>query len=138
MNIIGISVRLPGHHANDSFWRGLEAGESFMGELSAERWGLMSPRTQQAWGAKEALHGMFLDDVDKFDRRLFELAPSAVMFADPRQRILLEATWEAFENAGLKASDLRGQRVGVFIAHDGLLGDYFSEARGAFQINRSS
>ncbi len=62
MNIIGISVRLPDHHTNFSFWHGLEAGESFTGELSEERWRLMSPRTRTLWGARQALHGMFLDD----------------------------------------------------------------------------
>jgi len=34
---------------------------------------------------------------------------------DPQQRMLLEMTWEAFENAGLKPSAIKGSKCGVFI-----------------------
>ncbi|MBL9006661.1 MAG: acyltransferase domain-containing protein [Myxococcales bacterium] len=62
-----------------------------------------------------ATWGAFLDDVEGFDADCFSLSPREARTLDPQQRLLLEVTSDALERAGLPASRLQGQRVGVFV-----------------------
>ncbi|WP_039947809.1 type I polyketide synthase, partial [Streptomyces sp. NRRL S-118] len=41
--------------------------------------------------------------------------PREALAMDPQQRLVLEASWEAIEYAGLDATTLRGEDVGVFV-----------------------
>ena len=117
--IVGIKARLPGCKNIDSFWSRLKENESFIKPISQERWALMDPASRERIGSPNKLQGMFLEDIDKFDRELFNVSPAWLMFSDPRQRLLLECCREVFEDAGIKLSSLSGKKAGVFIAHDG-------------------
>ncbi len=118
-SILGMSARLSGVSSVDQFWNALVQGGSLMGTPSAARQTLVRAGAKGQWGTHEVVRGHFLDDIDGFDRRLFSFSPSALTFADPRQRMLLEAVWCAIEDAGLRRADLAGRSVGVFVAHDG-------------------
>lgn len=49
-----------------------------------------------------------------FDARLFHLSPEEAASIDPQQRIALETTWTALEDAGIPADRLHGTQTGVF------------------------
>jgi acyl transferase domain-containing protein len=115
--IVGLAARLPGGASARRFWDALEGQDTFIRLMPAARRRLLFPGSPEMGGAAE-YHGMFLDDVDAFDRRLFGISPPGAMFADPRQRLLLESCWAALEDAGLRAGELAGRRVGVFVAQD--------------------
>ena len=38
---------------------------------------------------------------------------------DPQQRVLLEATWEAFEDAGIDPTGVKGHSTGVYVGIGG-------------------
>jgi len=50
-----------------------------------------------------------------FDPEFFFIAPREAEQVDPQQRMLLELTYEVFEDAHLPISEQRGHRVGVFV-----------------------
>lgn len=54
-------------------------------------------------------------DVAEFDADFFNLSPREACAMDPRQRLALELTWEAFEDAFVVPETVRGQTVSVYV-----------------------
>ena len=118
--IIGIGCRLPGDVGNpDDFWRLLSTGGSGWTVVPADRWNVEAfyhpdGTSIQAYNTKS---GYFLGhNVAAFDSRFFGFGSSEADVTDPQQRILLETTYEALENAGIPIESLRGSDTAVYAA----------------------
>ncbi len=126
--IIGMAMRLPGKIKNaDDLWRVLVNGVDCMEEIPANRWdkdALYDP-DPNAPGKLYIKEGGFIEDIEYLDGPFFNISPIELESTDPQQRILLEVTHEAFENAGIDVNSLIGSDTGVFIGIDNV--DY--EAR---------
>ncbi|NEZ65368.1 SDR family NAD(P)-dependent oxidoreductase [Leptolyngbyaceae cyanobacterium CCMR0082] len=147
--IIGIS----GHYAQadnlDTFWKNLEAGHHCVTEIPADRWSLdgffeadMEKAVKQTKSYSK--WGSFLPGFADFDPLFFGIPPSEAMKMDPQERLFLQATWEALEDAGhtrTMLADQYGGRVGVFvgISRTGfeLFGADFQARGGRFQPRTS-
>ena len=57
--------------------------------------------------------------MDKFDSFYFNISPREAELMDPQQRITLEATYHALEDAGLTRKSIKGSNTGVFIGVSG-------------------
>lgn len=105
--IVGMAARLPGAGDLDALLEMLEAGTSVLGRF---------PEVRSAPGSTSpGPVGAYVEDADCFDPRFFGLSMDEARLMDPQQRVLLETTWAAVEDAGRRASELRGERVGVFV-----------------------
>ena len=65
-------------------------------------------------GTCSAREGGFLEDAWGFDAEFFAISPREALAMDPHQRLLLEACWEALEDAGIDPLSLRGTQTGDF------------------------
>ncbi|MDN3355697.1 type I polyketide synthase [Actinomadura sp. DC4] len=111
--VIGLACRLPNAPDPAAFWRLLSHGESAIGEMPADR-GRAAPAPGDD-GAPRVWPGGFLDDVASFDAEFFGISPREAVSMDPQQRLVLELTWEALEDAGIRPPSLAGSDTGVFV-----------------------
>jgi polyketide synthase 13 len=115
--IVGIATRFPGDmNTPDETWQALLEGRDAITDLPEGRWEefLDEPRIAERV-AKARTRGGYLSDIKGFDAEFFALSKMEADNIDPQQRMALELTWEALENARIPASSLRGEDVAVYI-----------------------
>ncbi|MCC3331671.1 thioester reductase domain-containing protein [Nocardia abscessus] len=119
--IIGMSGQFPGAANLEQFWGNLAAGRDTVTEVPVSRWpiadhfrpGPATPgKTYSKWGG-------FLDGVAEFDPAFFDLVPAEADYMDPQQRLFLEHSWLALEDAAIDPKSLRRSRCGVFAGSPG-------------------
>ena len=112
--VVGMACRFPGAPDIDAFWRRLEEGADAVAEGRSD-----SGTWEAVVGNPEAddpilRRGAFVEGIDLFDSRFFRIAPIEARSMDPQQRMLLETSWHALEDAGIDADHLKGSRTGVY------------------------
>ncbi|WP_437712862.1 SDR family NAD(P)-dependent oxidoreductase [Sorangium sp. So ce448] len=113
--VVGMACRFPKAPDPEAFWRLLTSGIDAITEPPQGRWsGPASSDAGASDGSVRGFRGGFLDSVDEFDPQFFGISPREASRMDPQQRLVLELSWEALEDAGLVAADLSGTRAGVF------------------------
>ena len=122
--IVGIGCRFPGEaNTPEQFWQLLLSNVDAIQEIPVERWNMRAfydPDFRVA-GKINAREGGFIKDIDKFDARFFGISPIEAQRMDPQQRILLEVTFSALEDAGIAWEAIENTNTGVFVglsAHD--------------------
>ena len=112
--IIGMGCRFPGGADNlDEFWKLLLEGRDGITETPSDRWDkdeLYHPDYTRH-GKINVKWGGFIDNIDKFDASFFSISPMEAKRVDPQQRMLLETSYRAMEDAGLKVEELSGKPV---------------------------
>ncbi len=112
--IVGMACRFPGAPDLAAYWRLLEAGETAVTDGRSDDGPWEGVTGDPA--AEDVAHrrGGFVDGIDQFDSRFFRIAPIEARMMDPQQRMLLETTWHALEDAAIDPDRLRGSRTGVY------------------------
>ena len=109
--IIGMACRFPKANGLEAFWRLLAEGRSGVTEGVP---GSGEGRVGQLFPDADVRHacrfGAYLGDLDRFDAGFFRISPAEAELLDPQQRLMLETSWRALEDAGIPASRLRGSR----------------------------
>ncbi|MFF7902001.1 type I polyketide synthase [Streptomyces sp. NPDC007920] len=133
--VVGMACRLPGAAGPTSFWELLREGRDGISEVPSGRWTAEGASASQPGSTGR---GGFVDGIGEFDAGFFGVSPREAASMDPQQRLMLELSWEAVEDAGIPAWDVHGSPAGVFFGaiagdYDALLNQY-----GAGSITRHS
>ncbi|MFF5449608.1 type I polyketide synthase, partial [Streptomyces sp. NPDC012888] len=131
--IVSMACRLPGGIGTpEEFWRVLADGTDTIGPLP-DRWDardLYDPDPTAA-GKSYSREGGFLDRIDGFDAAFFGISPREALSMDPQQRLVLEASWEVLERAGIRPESLGGSRTGVYL---GAMRSDYETAQADYEI----
>ena len=116
--VIGLGCRMPGGaETPEAFWELLANGVDAIEEVPTDRWdadAFYDPRPDMP-GKANTKWGGFVSHIDQFDAAFFGISPREAVGMDPQQRMLLEVSWEALENACVRAQSLDGSSTGVFV-----------------------
>jgi phthiocerol/phenolphthiocerol synthesis type-I polyketide synthase C len=126
--VVGWSCRFPGANSVPEFWSLLLEGRCAVSRVPEDRFLLQRfghPRRNERGKSYTWAAGV-IDDVWGFDPAVFGISPREAEQMDPQQRILLELTWEALEDAGIPPSSIAGSETGVFVG--GSLVEYANNA----------
>ncbi|MDE0127419.1 MAG: SDR family NAD(P)-dependent oxidoreductase, partial [Bryobacterales bacterium] len=106
--VIGMACRFPGAEDAEAFWAQLRSGADLVTRGRPD--GLFVDAETEA----ARPFGAYVEGLDRFDAGFFRIAPVEAELLDPQQRMLLEASWAALEDAGIAPDGLQGSRTGVY------------------------
>lgn len=115
--IVGMSGRFPGASNLHEYWDLLISSRDPIKEVPPNRWNINEyydpdPSTP---GKMSSRYGGFIESIDQFDASFFSITPKEAETLDPQQRILLELTWEALENANIAPNKIKGSKASIFV-----------------------
>ncbi|MEB3232988.1 MAG: SDR family NAD(P)-dependent oxidoreductase, partial [Leptolyngbyaceae bacterium] len=122
--IIGMSGRFPQAYDIEQMWAILAEGRCAVEEIPAHYFDWHqyygdprqdSTKTNGKWCAT-------IPGVAEFDPLFFQISPREAPNIDPRQRHLLQESWNALENAGYGPDQISSQKIGTFVGAEE--GDY--------------
>lgn len=120
--VIGMSGRFPQADNLDEFWQHLCEGRDSITTIPENRWCMEGFYEENQMKAIEehksyCKWGGFLEDATQFDAEFFHISPKEAVSMDPQERIFLEESWKAFEDAGYSKTRIHNKyagNVGVF------------------------
>ena len=103
--VVGMAGWLPGGPHLPAFWEMLKDG----------REAITQGRPQDLSGSAGPSHwGAYVPGLDSLDAGFFGISRAEAQYMDPQQRMLLEVSWTALEDAGVDPRSLKGSRTGIY------------------------
>ncbi|WP_160138423.1 SDR family NAD(P)-dependent oxidoreductase [Chryseobacterium sp. c4a] len=136
-------IGLSGKYANSDniieLWNNLKSGNNCITEVPEDRWDWKANYSTQR-GKKGSIYtkwGGFIKDIDKFDPLFFRVSPVDAEKMDPQERLFIEQSYVAIEDAGYTTTNVsKNRKVGVFVGV--MHGLYSTEPRYWSIANRVS
>ncbi len=136
--IVGLSGRYPAARDVAAYWDNLREGRDCIVEVPRERWDwreyYSEDRTEP--GRHYSRWGGFIEGVDEFDPQFFNISPREAARIDPQERLFLQHTWMALEDAGCTRADLQAQSrpAGSSASLPGQVGVYAGVMYSEYQL----
>ena len=113
-----MACRFP--HAKDlpELWKVVSTGEVTFENIDESRWkhsAFVDTKDLRAADKTYMLTGAFIDGVDEFAALHYGMAPRRVQVMDPQQRLAIEATRQALQDAGYDTKPFDKLHTGVFL-----------------------
>jgi acyl transferase domain-containing protein/thioesterase domain-containing protein/pyruvate/2-oxoglutarate dehydrogenase complex dihydrolipoamide acyltransferase (E2) component/non-ribosomal peptide synthetase component F/aryl carrier-like protein len=119
--VVGMSARFPGAANAEEFWGLLREGKSGLTEVPQDRgWTKEHMTASELSGSgPSSRKGGFLSGIANFDAAFFQITPAEADTMDPAERLFLQESWKAVEDAGIDPAQLAGKQWGVFCGGGG-------------------
>ena len=108
--VIGMSGLYAKADSLEAYWENLKGKVEGITSLPPNRKKLVGMDLPMAMG--------YLDNIEQFDAPFFNMTEEEATAINPIQRILLEKTWEALEDAGYAPNAIKGTSTGVYIGYE--------------------
>jgi acyl transferase domain-containing protein len=132
--IVGIGCRYADARGPEEFWEIVRSGRNTVRDAPQHRIELgydidhfYDPRPRIP-GKISSKKGGFLEHPELFDPAPFGIAPRDALTMEPQQRLMVEVTWDALEDAGIVPAEIAGERVAVMLGY--MAEDYSRERTG--------
>ncbi|XP_039918594.1 uncharacterized protein LOC120752013 [Hirundo rustica] len=115
--VVGIGCNFPGGDGIDNFWKVLEEGKNCTIEIPPERFNAKEwyDADDNKPGKIRTTRAALLDEFNSFDNHLFGINNMEAERMDPQQKLLIECTYKALEDAGVPVESVSGTKTGVFV-----------------------
>lgn len=110
--IVGMAGRFPMASNVDEYWENLRSGRECLTEFSEDEIVASGVDRRTLSEERRRTRGV-LDGAVDFDARFFGFSPREAEIMDPQQRVFLEISWQALEDAGYDSERPPGP-IGVF------------------------
>ncbi|PGH19323.1 hypothetical protein AJ80_04076 [Polytolypa hystricis UAMH7299] len=119
--VIGMAGRYPADASNPGkLWDLISKSRSALTKVPKDRFNVDAfyhPHNERQ-GTTNARGGHFMErDVSAFDAPFFSITPNEAKAMDPQQRMALECTYEALENAGIRMEDVAGTKTSCYVGN---------------------
>ncbi|MBC8946245.1 type I polyketide synthase [Xenorhabdus indica] len=116
--IIGMAGQFPGANDIEQFWQNIAAGVESIRPLSDAELDAEGISMEARSRADFIRNASVLDHPEDFDAEFFGYSPREAQAIDPQQRLFLETSWLALENAGYTPEKFPGV-IGVYASSSG-------------------
>ncbi|KAL9011278.1 MAG: hypothetical protein Q9173_003869, partial [Seirophora scorigena] len=116
--VIGMACRVAGAASPSELWENLLASKDVQKRITRFNInGVYHSDGGPLRGLTDVDRAYMLEDdaTDKFDNAFFHVTPTEAIAMDPQQRMLLEVSYEAVENAGIPLESFVGTDTAVFL-----------------------
>ena len=111
--IIGMATRFPGSRNQREFHHNLQTGRDCVTEASPQRF---CDSTFPLGDERYQVMGL-LEQIDRFDRRFFNISPREAEQMDPHQRLTMEVAYESIEDSGYSPGSWNGKQHAMIMAN---------------------
>jgi polyketide synthase PksN len=137
--IIGMSGRFPEARNIEELWSIIVSGRDVVREIPKERFDVLQYYGPSGEPGKTNCKWLgCVPGVGEFEPLFFEISPREAETMDPRQRLLLQESWKALEDAGYGKAQLTTEKVGMYVGAD--QGDYqvLTQGEGSIGSNHNA
>lgn len=122
--VIGMAVTLPKINTLGDFWTLITSGNDLVDEypeyrrVESDRFirYLKNRSLKTVGGERTSFHnGCFLDDVEMFDYKFFNMTPKQATTTDPHHLLVMKTLYKALEDAGYAGDKVAKSDTGVFV-----------------------
>ncbi len=119
--VVGMDCKFPKANNLEEYWQNIRNGACCIDDFPEQRKKDTDLLLQEDYDQDPYQRQGYLDEVDKFGPLFFNITPDEADKMAPAQRLFLESSWKALEDAGLAGGQLEGTKTGVYVGKAHLL-----------------